>query len=410
MTMTLTDFAHIKNDFPIFGNLPEGFAYCDSVATSQTPQCVLDAMEKYYTTMRANIHRASYPMADTATSAYEGARADIARFIGAASPEEIVFTAGATMSSNMLYLILQEYLPLRPGDDIVTSVLEHHSHLLPVQLFAEREGLNLLYAPLGADHGLDHEATSKLIGSRTRILALTLASNVTGAIVDARPLIDKVHTSGGIAVLDASAYVGHAPFDVSALDADVIFFSGHKMLGPTGIGVLYGKKKLLERLRPAFVGGGMSEETNMTHMRCTDSPYRFEAGTPPIAEAIGLGRAARYLDELCMGAVRAHVRALVMYATETLTALSGVTVHSMRDADKNIGIVSCTVDTVHPHDVAHILGERGVAVRAGHHCAEPLVKTLGVPGTVRAGFHVYNTHADVDALAAAIAVARETFV
>jgi len=408
--MTVLDPVQIKKDFPVFAHMPKEFAYCDSVATSQTPACVLDAMNAYYTHARANIHRASYSMADDATTQYEVARADIARFINASAPEEIVITAGATMSSNILYLMLAEYLPLRPGDDIVTSVLEHHSHLLPVQLLAEREGLNLLHAPLSKDGGLDHETTAKLIGPRTRILALTLASNVTGAIVDVRPLIEKVHASGGIAVIDASAYVGHAPLDVSVLGADFVFFSGHKMLGPTGIGVLYGKKKLLERLRPAFVGGGMSEETDMTHMRCTDVPYRFEAGTPPIAEAIGLGRAVRYCEELGMDAVRAHIRDMVAYATEKIDALPDVTRHSMKDADRNIGIVSFTLDGIHPHDVAHILGEQGVAVRAGHHCAEPLAKALGVPGTVRAGFHVYTTREDIDALVAGIAVARKTFV
>jgi len=408
--MSSIDPVRIKKDFPLFTHVPEGFAYCDSVATSQTPQCVLDAMNAYYTHARANIHRASHELADSATTLYEEARADVARYIGASSPEEIIFTAGATMSSNMLYTMLGEYVPLRPGDDVVTSVLEHHSHLLPAQFLAEREGLNLLYAPIGADNGLDHAATVALIGPRTRILALTLASNVTGAIVDARPLIDKVHASGGFAVIDVSAYVGHAPLDVSALDADFVFFSGHKMLGPTGIGVLYGKRKLLERLRPAYVGGGMTEETDMTHMRCTDVPYRFEAGTPPIAEAIGLGRAVRYLEELGMDAVRAHVRDLVAYATERVGAVRGVTLYSMREPDNNIGTISFTLDVAHPHDVAHILGEHSVAVRAGHHCAEPLAKALGISGTVRAGFHVYNTRADIDALADAIAVARETFV
>ncbi len=399
----------IKKEFPIFAHLPKGYAYCDSVATSQTPQCVLDAMNAYYTEHRASVRRSSYAMAETATELFEDARADIARFIHA-SPDEIIFTGGATIASNMAYFMLADYLPLRPGDEIVTSVLEHHSNLLPAQHLAEREGLIIKYAPLATDYGLDTEKTLALITPKTRILALTLASNVTGAMVDVRHLIDKAHASGAVAVIDASAYVGHASLDVMSLDADMLFFSGHKMCGPTGIGVLYGKRRLLGKLRPVFVGGGMADEATMEGMRCTDVPYRFEAGTPPIAEVIGLGSAVRYLEGVGMEEVRAHIRDLIAYGIEKIGAVPGVTLHSMTDPDKNIGIVSFTVKGVHAHDVAHILGEQKVAVRAGHHCAEPLSVALGVPATVRAGFHIYNTREDIDTLCEAISVVTKTFV
>ncbi|NTV44482.1 MAG: aminotransferase class V-fold PLP-dependent enzyme [Candidatus Yonathbacteria bacterium] len=399
----------IKKDFPAFAHLPEGFAYCDSVASSQTPQCVLDAMDAYYTKSRANVHRGSYNLAERATEDFETARVDIARFIHA-RPDEIIFTGGATLASNMTYLMLEERLMLAPGDTAVTSILEHHSQLLPLQRLAERNGMILTYAPLGEDSGLDIEATLTLITARTRIVALTLASNVTGAVVDMTRIAARAHEVGAILVVDASAYVGHAPLDVVAIDADMLFFSGHKMCGPTGVGVLYGKHRFLETLRPAFVGGGMAEETTMKDMRCTDSPYRFEAGTPPIAEVIGLGRAAGYLSDLGLEDVRAHIRDITAYALDQFAATPHVILHTMKDPERNIGIVSFTVEGVHAHDIAQVLGERGVAVRAGHHCAQPLAETLGIPASVRAGFHVYNTRADVDALLEGVSAARKIFV
>lgn len=397
----------IKKDFPIFGNVPEGFAYLDNAATSQTPQCVIDAMVGYYTKYRANIHRGSYTLAEDATARYEEARERIADFIGA-EKEEIVISCGATLASNMLILMLEAAYPYRPGEEIVTSVAEHHSLLVPLQELAERNGMIVRFAPFDGEGVVDEKEMKKLITRKTRIVAMTMASNVTGTMMPCEKIMRTAKEAGAIGILDGTAYVGHAPIDVGKFSADAMFFSGHKMCGPTGVGVLFMKESLMKRLRPVFWGGGMVNEVTKDYARCTDAPYTFEAGTSPIAEVIGLGEAARYLSGIGLEAISAHVRELVDYARAELANIPGVKIYAA-PTKKNIGIVSFIVEGIHPHDVAHIAGLEGVALRAGHHCAEPLVRELGEVATVRASFYLYNTKEDVNALVRAIRKAQEVF-
>ncbi|MBC8464950.1 MAG: aminotransferase class V-fold PLP-dependent enzyme [Parcubacteria group bacterium] len=405
--MAYIDTKKIKSDFPIFGNVPEGFAYLDNAATSQTPCFVIDALTEYYTKHRANIHRGSYALAEEATARYEEARERIALFIGA-EKEEIVVSGGATLASNMLILMLEAAHTYRAGEEIVTTVSEHHSLLVPLQELAERNGMVLRFAPLDKDGVVDEKAVVKLITRKTRIVAMSMASNVTGAVMPYERAMRAAKEAGAIGILDGTAYIGHAPVDMTTCSADAMFFSGHKMCGPTGVGILYMKGSLMKRLRPVFFGGGIVEEVTKDGARCTDAPYKFEAGTQPIAQIIGLGKAAEYLSGIGLEAISAHVRELVDYARTELESIPGVTLYAA-PAEKNIGIVSFTVLGIHAHDIAHIAVEEGVALRAGHHCAEPLVRELGVVATVRASFYVYNTKEDVDALVCAIKKAQRVF-
>ncbi len=405
--MTHIDTKKIKSDFPIFGNMPEGFAYLDNAATSQTPQCVIDALTKYYTHERANIHRGSYALAEKATARYEEARERIADFIGA-EKEEIVISGGATLASNMLILMLEAAHTYRAGEEIVTTVSEHHSLLVPLQELAERKGMNLRFAPLCEGGMVDEKEMKKLITRKTRIVAMSMASNVTGAVMPYERVMHAAKEAGAIGILDGTAYVGHAPLSVGEMSADAMFFSGHKMCGPIGVGILYMKDSLMRRLRPVFFGGGIVEEVTKSGARCTDAPYKFEAGTQPIAEVIGLGEAATYLSGIGLESISAHVRELVDYARAEIGNIQGVKIYAA-PAEKNIGIVSFTVSNIHPHDIAHIAGEEGVALRAGHHCAEPLVRELGEVATARASFYLYNTKEDVDALVRAIKKAQHIF-
>jgi cysteine desulfurase/selenocysteine lyase len=405
--MTHIDTKKIKSDFPVFGNVPEGFAYLDNAATSQTPQCVIDALTKYYTHGRANIHRGSYALAEDATARYEEARERIADFIGA-EKEEIVISGGATLASNMLILMLEAVHTYRAGEEIVTTVSEHHSLLVPLQELAERNGMIVRFAPLDAEGVVDEKEMKKLITRKTRIVAMSMASNVTGAMMPYERMMRAAKEAGAIGILDGTAYVGHAPIDMKKSSADAMFFSGHKMCGPTGVGVLFMKESLMKRLRPVFWGGGMVNEVTKDHARCTDAPYTFEAGTPPIAEVIALGVAVEYLSDIGLENIAAHVRELVDYARTELGNISGVKIYAA-PTEKNIGIVSFVFEGIHAHDVAHIAGLEGVALRAGHHCAEPLVRELGETATVRASFYLYNTKEDVDALVRAIRKAQEVF-
>ncbi|MEK7538790.1 MAG: SufS family cysteine desulfurase [Patescibacteria group bacterium] len=408
---------NIKKDFPIFGQglgEGQGFAYLDTAATSQTPKVVLDAMEEYYTKFRANIHRGTYKAGQTASEAYEDARASVARFIGA-EKQEVIFTSGATASSNMLVSMLEhskfQGLPLEEGGEIVTTAMEHHASLIPLQELARRHDLDLKHLPL-VDNGvaLNYDVVEKFITPKTKIVSVMLASNVTGVINDVARIAEVAHKVGALVVCDATAAAGHMSVDVKKLDVDFLYFSGHKMCGPTGVGVLWGRAELLKNLEPGVYGGGIVDEVTLARATWRGIPERFEAGTPNIGGVIGLGAAVKYLEKVGVDNVHAHSAKLAEEAIARLEEISGVRVIAERDGIKNVGIVSFVVEGVHPHDVAEILGREGVAIRAGHHCAMPLVTdALGVTAVSRASFYLYNTAEDIDALMNGVKKAQAVF-
>jgi cysteine desulfurase/selenocysteine lyase len=396
----------IIEDFPLLK--VGGLAYLDTAATSQTPQVVLNAMNNYYTKFRANIHRGLYAISEEATAQYEQARKDVAGFIGA-QEDEIIFTAGATASSNMLIYSLEQTLELHAGDEIVTTIMEHHASLVPLQELAKRKQLVLKHISITKDLELDYESAQKLITPKTKIVSVMLASNVTGTINDVAQIAKKAHDVGAVVIVDATAAVGHISVDVKKLDADFIYFSGHKMCGPTGVGVLYGKKERLEILHPSFFGGGMIDSVTKNDATWAKDISRFEAGTPNIAGVIGLGCAVNYLQTVDIEKIHEHVREVFSYAYEKLSEIKGMKLLCEKYPQKNVGIISFDVDGVHSHDMAQILAGEKVAVRAGHHCAMPLIQEISVVSTVRASFYFYSTKADVDALVSAIKKAQDIF-
>lgn len=400
----------IKNDFPFFKNKDgKNSSYLDNAASSQTPQVVLDEMDAYYSKFRANIHRGLYDASEQASTLYEAARAKIARFIGA-DPREIIFTAGATASSNMLISMLEHSSLLAKESEIVTTLMEHHSSLIPLQKLAERNHFTLTYLKMLEGEGeLDYEKAEKIITEKTKIVSICLASNVTGELNDVARIAKIAHRYGAIVICDATAAIGHTPVNVKDLDVDFLYFSGHKMCGPTGIGILWGKKEILEKLEPGIYGGGMADEVTKEKMTWKDLPLRHEAGTPNIAGAIGLGAAVDYLENIGINNIRAHNIALTAKAISSLEKIPGVRLIAEKDGTKNIGIVSFIIDGIHAHDVAQILAENHVAVRAGFHCAMPLHTALDIPATTRASFYLYNTEDDIDALIAGIKKAKEIF-
>ncbi|MDO8572299.1 MAG: cysteine desulfurase [bacterium] len=398
----------IKNNFPIFKKV-SNLVYLDSAATSQTPEGVLKAMEEYYTGFRSNIHRGLYRMGEQATESYEGARRKIARFIGA-DEGEIVFTSGATDSSNMLIRSIEESLELREGDEIVTTVMEHHSTLIPLQKLAKRRKLVLKHISMTSDFHLDYREAEKLITPKTKIVSVILASNVLGTINDIKTIANLAHEVGALMVVDGTEAVGHISVDVKEFDADFLYFSGHKMLGPTGIGVLYGKKELLYKVEPSIFGGGIVEKVTLTDATWKRAPARFEAGTQNIAGAIGLGAAVEYLEEIGIQNIHKHVQELTEDAIKKLEKINGVKIFTQKNTKKNVGIVSFIIEGIHSHDIAEIAGRDDVAIRAGHHCAQPLIETLGVRATARASFYMYNSKNDIDRLVISIDRAHTMFL
>lgn len=398
---------NVKNNFPFFADAGRAGAYLDNAASSQTPHVVLDAMNAYYVSSRANVHRGLYRASEEASLAYEQARAKVAQFIGAES-REIIFTAGATASSNMLISMLEHSGMITAGDEIVTTVMEHHASLIPLQEVARRTSAHVKLIPIQG-LSLDVDTADELITKKTTIVSVCLASNVTGAINDVARIAGMAHTVGALVVCDATAAVGHMPVDVHMLGVDALYFSGHKMCGPTGIGVLWVRGELLEKLEPGVYGGGMVDSVTATTATWGLIPERFEAGTPPIAEAIGLGAAVDYLTSIGIERIRAHDEALAEEAIARLEKIPGVRVIAEKERGKNIGIVSFLIGGIHAHDVAYILGKENVAVRAGHHCAMPLHTTLGIVASTRASFYLYNTREDVDALIAGIKAVQHVF-
>lgn len=398
-----------REDFPALHQTVAGghpLVYLDSAATSHKPYPVIEAMRRFYERDNANVHRAVHALAERATEAYERARRTVARFIGAPDPACVIFVRGATEALNLVARCYAQ-VRLRPGDEIVLTPMEHHSNLVPWQMVAKATGAALRYVDLLPDGTIDLESYDRLLASgRVRVVAFTHQSNVLGTINPVREMAERAHRAGAVVVLDGAQSVPHMPVDVEELGCDFLAFSGHKMMGPTGIGVLWGRRELLEEMPPLFGGGEMIREVGLYDTTYNELPYKFEAGTPPIAQAVGLGEAVAYLESLGMEQVRAYEEELVAYALQRLSELDDVRVYGPRQRG---GLVSFNLEGVHPHDVATVLDQHGVAVRAGHHCAQPLMRWLDVPATVRASFYVYNTPEDVDALVRALRSVRSIF-
>ena len=401
----MIDLSHLKADFPVLSN---GVHFLDSGASSQKPIPVLEAMDRFARTSYANVHRGAYKLSVAATDAYEAARGRMAEFIGATDPREVIFTRGTTTSLNTVAFGwgLEH---LRPGDRILATEIEHHANLVPWQMVAKRTGATLDHVPMNDAFRLDLDAYEQKLGPDVKVVAVTGMSNVLGIMPPVRKISDLAHQHGARVVVDAAQLVPHSPVDVVDLGADFVAFSSHKMLGPTGIGVLWGRMDALEETEPFEGGGEMISDVTLFEATWADIPHRFEAGTPPIIEAVGLHAAIDYLDSIGMDEVLQHDRELTAIALQQLSDLPGLKVQGPLDLEARGGVISMTMDGVHAHDLATILDDQDVAVRAGHHCAKPLMRRLGVAATARASFYVYSTEADIDALVKALRRAGELF-
>jgi cysteine desulfurase/selenocysteine lyase len=390
-----------RGDFPILSRVVNGhpLVYLDSAASSQKPRSVVEAMTRYYETSHANVHRSIHTLGEEATELYEAARDRVQRFINAPAREEIVFTRGTTDGIGIVAEAVGR--TLRPGDEIIVTELEHHSNLVPWQVAARGRGVTMRAIPLVGEGTLDLDAFDRLLSPRTRVVAVAHVSNVLGTIVPVADIVARARRVGALTLIDGAQAAPHMPVDMSAIGCDFYVFSGHKMLGPTGIGVLYGRRSVLEALEPARGGREMIKEVWIDRATWNDLPWRFEPGTPPIAEAIGLNAAIEYLEKLGMERVRDHTQALAVQAAEQLAAIPGVRVFGPRR--ERGAVVAFSVEGWHPHDVAAALDTEGIAVRAGHHCAQPLMRWCGVVGTSRASFSVFNSPEDVALLAHAVA-------
>ncbi len=398
----------IRARFPILNAPDAPLIYLDSAATSQKPDVVLDAMDRYYRTCNANIHRGVYRIAEEATARYEDARRRVADFIGAASPAEVVFTRNATEAIN---LVAHSWgrTHLRSGDAVLLTEMEHHANLVPWHILAAERGVELRYVPVTDQGFLDLDAMDRLLADgRVKLVGTTHISNVLGTVNPISEIAARAHAAGAVIVVDAAQSVPHLPMDVRALGADFVAFTGHKMLGPTGIGALWARRALLEAMPPFMGGGEMIREVTLAGSQWNEVPWKFEAGTMPIAEAIGLGAAVDFLESLGMDAIWAHDRDLVAYAMARLAEVPELRILGP-GPDQRGAAVAFTLGTIHAHDVATVLDASNVAVRAGHHCAMPLHTRLGIPASARASFHCYSTRADVDALIAGLERARKVF-
>lgn len=416
MTATLQpatiDGLAIRRDFPIFQQTPsEGrmpLIFLDSAASSQRPAVVIDAVSDFYQRSNANIHRGVYQLSEQATLRYEEARHLVADFINAASPRECIFVRNTTEAINLVANAWGRK-NLNPGDRILLSVMEHHSNIVPWQMIAEERGAIIDYIPLTSDQRLDMEAFEALLKHEPKLVAISHVSNATGTINDIATIVQKAHAAGALVLVDGAQSVPHMPVDVQALDVDFLAFSGHKMLGPMGSGVLYGKRALLEAMPPYMGGGSMIRKVTLEKTTFADLPARFEAGTPAVADQVGLGAAVQYLSGLGMEQVRAHEVELLGYALEQLPGVPGLRAFGPDNVNERAGVISFTLGDIHAHDVSSILDSENIAVRAGHHCAQPLMDSLGVTSTTRASLYVYNTKDDVDRLIAGLHKANKIF-
>ena len=405
------DVAALKAEFPLLQREVHGrpIVYLDSGATSQKPQSVLDAMDRYYAEINANVHRGAYHIAERSTTAMEGARGALAHFLGASSAEEVVFTKNATEAIN---LVAHSWgrTNLAEGDAVLLTMLEHHANIVPWQQLAAERGVEVRWIPVDANGRLDLSDLDALLDG-VRLLAITAASNVTGTLPPVRRLADAAHSVGASVLVDASQWTPHQPTDVSNWDADFVAVTGHKMCGPTGVGALWGRRELLDAMPPFLGGGSMIQNVTLEGFTPANVPTRFEAGTQPIAEIVGWHAAINFLGDLGMEAVAAHERDLTAYALSTLTERFGddLVIHGPDTVDERGGILSLAYRDLHPHDLSQVLDQHAVCVRAGHHCAKPLMEVLGVNATARASLYLYNDEADVDALADALADAGDFF-
>jgi cysteine desulfurase/selenocysteine lyase len=404
------DVERVRADFPILQRKINGhpLIYLDNAATSQKPRQVIDALVDFYTTTNANVHRGVHTLSMEATDAYEAARERIARFIGADHSDEIVFVRNTTEAVNLV-AVCWGRANLKPGDVILATMLEHHSNLIPWQRVAQETGATIKLIRLTPDGTIDMNHFRELLGPRTRVVAVAHASNVLGTISDLGDISAQAHAVGAIVVADGAQSVPNIVTDVSTLGPDFLAFSGHKMLGPTGIGALWGRRALLEQMPPFLGGGGMIREVYEDRATWAPLPEKFDAGTPNIADTIAFGVAADYLDNLGMANVRAHEVEVTGYALDRLASVPDIRVYGPLNAEARTGVVSFNLDGVHPHDAGTILDEAGIAVRAGHHCCQPLHRSLDVAATLRASFYIYNSADEVDALVDALATARRVY-
>ncbi|MDQ8180476.1 cysteine desulfurase [Pelagicoccus sp. SDUM812005] len=393
--------AHVRGDFPILSRTVHGkpLVYLDNAASTQKPQAVIDAVTRYYSHENANIHRGVHLLSTEATGAYEEARGKIAKFINAADDSEIIYTRGATESVN---LVAHSYLEplLQPGDEILISAMEHHANIVPWQLLCARTGAILKVIPVTDDCDLDLATFDQLLTEKTKLLSIVYVSNAIGTVNDIQPLLDQAKARGIPTLVDAAQAIQHIPLDVQKLGCDFLVASGHKIYAPTGIGILYGRRALLDTMRPYQGGGDMIAHVTFEGSTFKEPPSRFEAGTPHIEGAIGLGAAIDYLSSVGLPAIHDYESQLIAYAVAKLSQIDGLKI--IGNPRVRSGAISFTMGDAHPHDIGTVLDTEGVAIRSGHHCCEPLMKRLGVPATARASFSLYNTPADVDALAAAL--------
>jgi cysteine desulfurase/selenocysteine lyase len=411
MALKLLEPAQVKRDFPIFegDETHRRLVFLDSAASSQKPRVVLEAMAHYYETTHANVHRGVYAMAEEATAEFEAARRAVARFVGAPSERGLIFTKNATEAIN---LVAHSWARanLEPGDVVLLSEIEHHANFVPWLMLKEALGVELRYIPLGEGGYLELDGLDRLL-DRVKLVAITAMSNVLGTLPPVRRIADAAHAAGAVVLVDGAQYVPHTETRVVDLGCDFLAFSAHKMCGPTGIGALWGREDLLEAM-PAFLGGGeMIRDVRLDGWLPNELPWKFEAGTPPIAEAVGFGAAVDYLEALDMGAVRAHELSLTEYALRTLQERHGddLVIYGPTDVHERGGVIAFSYKGIHPHDLSQVLDQSGVCIRAGHHCAKPLMRRLGVGATARASFYVYNDESDVDALSEALVTASEFF-
>ncbi|KYG33563.1 cysteine desulfurase [Alkalihalobacillus trypoxylicola] len=401
------DALELKKQFPILNQSVNGneLVYLDSAATSQKPLAVIDKVNDYYNRYNSNVHRGVHTLGTMATDGYEGSREKVQSFIGASSTEEIIFLRGTTTAIN---LIASSYgkVNVSEGDEIVLTPMEHHSNIIPWQQLAKATGATLKYIPLQKDGTIDLKDVESTITAKTKIVAMMHVSNVLGTINPIKEVTKIAHRNGAVMVVDGAQSTPHLKIDVQDLDCDFFAFSGHKMVGPTGIGVLYGKKEHLEKMEPVEFGGEMIDFVGLYDSTWKELPWKFEGGTPIIAGAIGLGAAIDFLNEIGLDQIERHEKELAHYAMERLSDIDGLTIYGPKE---RAGVVTFNLDDVHPHDVATVLDTDGIAVRAGHHCAQPLMKWLDVTATARASFYLYNTKADVDALATGLVKTKEYF-
>ena len=405
------DVVRIREDFPILDRRINGhpLVYLDSANTSQKPVQVLSVMREHFERHNGNVSRSVHTLGTEATTAYEAARAKVGAFIGASSPDEVVFTKNSTEAINLLAHTAAQLLSLGPGDEIVISEMEHHSNIVPWQLLCQRTGARLRWFGITDEGRLDESTLDELVNERTKLVSLVHMSNILGTINDVSRIVARAHEVDALVMLDCSQSVPHLPTDVSALGADFIAFTGHKMLGPTGIGALWGRFALLERMPPFLGGGSMIETVTMERTTFAPPPARFEAGTPPIAEAVALGAAVDYLSATDMQAVHQHEQEITGYALKTLADIPGVRIFGPATPEGRGGTLSFALEGVHPHDVGQVLDDLGVEVRVGHHCARPVCARFGVAAMTRASFYLYTTTDEVDALARGVDQVRRMF-